>query len=278
MIDPNDPGHVSDEQLVAYLDGELSLQEHARLAQTIAVTPELQRRLLLLSGGNRPFRQAFEPLLGQAPAAKLEAMLSHLRAVPAPRAGRVPWWRTAGAVAAAIMLFATGLAADRLLPTLTFSLRDLIFFENPEDQARDDDDWRQAVAEYLTLYSSDTLASIPDDDNLRERELEILRTRLALNLSPQRVALPGLLFKRAQLFEYEGKSLGQVAYLDPAYGPVALCMIAGSGSDAPPRVEQRQGFNVVYWTQAGHDFMLIGRTPDPRLQDFAKDLSGRLSG
>jgi anti-sigma factor RsiW len=271
----NGVDRIPDEQLVAYLDGELMPEEHTSLAGHIAQDPDLQQRLLLLSGGNRPFRQAFEPLLEQAPRARLEAMLSSLRTAPSPQARRELTWKAVGAIAAAIVLFAAGLAADRLFPTLTSPFRDLPF---AADQVQDDDDWRQAVAEYLTLYSSDTLASIPDDPNLRQRELEILGNKLALDLSPQQVALPGLLLKRAQLFEYEGKSLGQVAYLDPASGPVALCLITSGGGNSPQQVEQRQGFNVVYWTQGAHDFMLIGRAPTPHLQEFARELSGRLPG
>ncbi len=45
-------------------------------------------------------------------------------------------------------------------------------------------------------------------------------------LDPQTVALPGLDLKGAILFQYDGKPLGQVAYLSTEYGPVAFCIIA----------------------------------------------------
>jgi anti-sigma factor RsiW len=258
MTDPKDIGHISDEQLIAYLDRELSLEEHATLARRIAGDPELQRRLLVLSGGNRPFRQAFEPLLAHAPEERMKAMLSNLQATSP--ASRAPRWRVLGAMAAAILLFAAGLAADRLLTGSGPSLGDIT---QTADRAQDDDDWRQAVAEYLTLYSTDTLAS--------------LKNKLALNLSSSQLATPGLSFKRAQLFEYDGKPLGQIAYLDPDSGPVALCMIRSDGGGSGQQTEQRQGFNIVYWTQSGHDFMVIGRMSLPQLQDLARDLSGRLA-
>jgi anti-sigma factor RsiW len=272
MTDPKDIGHISDEQLIAYLDRELSLEEHATLARRIAGDPELQRRLLVLSGGNRPFRQAFEPLLAHAPEERMKAMLSNLQATSP--ASRAPRWRVLGAMAAAILLFAAGLAADRLLTGSGPSLGDIT---QTADRGQDDDDWRQAVAEYLTLYSTDTLASIPDDDVMRQRELESLKNKLALNLSSSQLATPGLSFKRAQLFEYDGKPLGQIAYLDPDSGPVALCMIRSDGGGSGQQTEQRQGFNIVYWTQSGHDFMVIGRMSLPQLQDLARDLSGRLA-
>jgi len=273
MTAPNDTSRVADEQLVAYLDGELSRDEHMTLAKQIAGDPELQRRLLVLSGGNRPFKEAFEPLLAQAPEIRLASMLRNLPATRRPP-GRTLWKAMMG-IAAAIMIFAAGLVADRLFPILSSSFGDLIA---SADHAQDDDNWRQAVAEYLTLYSADTLANIPDDDTMRQRELDSLRSRLALNLSAQKAAVPGLTFKRAQLFEYEGRPLGQIAYLDPDSGPVALCMIRSDEDASPPSAERRQGFNIIYWTQDGHDYMVIGRMPHPRLRELADELSRRLAG
>ncbi|WP_414471287.1 anti-sigma factor family protein [Microvirga sp. M2] len=270
MTAPQD--HETDERLVAYLDGELAPDEQSALARRIAADPELQRRLLVLSGGNRPFRQAFETLLAQAPEERLSSMLPAVPAA-APQ-GRSRSWRAVAAVAAAILLFLAGFATNSLLGPRA-SLRDLVAGSS---RTQDDDDWRQAVAEYLTLYSADTLANIPDDDAMRQREIDSLRARLAINLSARQADIPGLSFKRAQLFEYDGKPLGQLAYLDPATGPVALCMVRSDDEDAPPRTEQREGFNIVFWTQAGHDYMVIGRMPFPRLENLAKDFSDRLAG
>src|SRR5207248_10153719 len=38
--------------------------------------------------------------------------------------------------------------------------------------------WRAVVAEYLTLYTTDTLANIPDDAAVRARELEAVGNKL----------------------------------------------------------------------------------------------------
>ncbi len=272
MTDPRETGRISDEDLIAYLDGELNVEEHAALAGQIATDDDLQRRVMLLSAGNRPFKHAFAPLLDQAPEARLKAMLSGMHA-----GERRSWkqaWTAAGAVAAAIMLFLAGLAADRIFPTFGSA------FEDPSiiaDQAHDDD-WRQAVAEYLTLYSADTIASIPDDSAMRDRELQVLRAKLAVDLSAHRLEVQDLSFKRAQLFVYDGKALGQVLYLDTNSGPVALCLTRSDTNSAPLRHEQREGFNIVFWTQDDHGFMVIGRASPERLETLAKDVSARLAG
>jgi anti-sigma factor RsiW len=277
MTGPLDAEHPSDTILVAYLDGALPPTEHMHVARLIAEDSGLQERLVLLSSGNRPFREAFEPLLAQAPKDRLEAMLAALPAEPSKAAeasGASSWWKGATAIAAAILIFFAGLAAGRLLPLPNGEVPEAI---HEAIHADGESDWRQAVAEYLSLYTTETLVGIPDDMNQRERELAVVSSKMRLPLSVGRIALPNVTPKRAQIFEYDGKPLGQIAYLDPESGPMALCIVMDD-SDVAPQVEQREGFNVVYWSSSGHGFMLIGKAPVPRLQEFAKDLSGRLAG
>ena len=79
MTAPQDHGRVTDEHLVAYLDGELAPDEQSAVARAVAADPELQRRLLALSGGNRPFKaglQAAQPCALRCPE---ELRLGHLR-------------------------------------------------------------------------------------------------------------------------------------------------------------------------------------------------------
>lgn len=270
MTEPPKSERPSDPMLVAYLDGALVPDEHVRIAQLVAEDEELQRRLLFLSRGNRPFKEAFEPLLSQAPMDRLEASLASIDVQP--RSGAFSGWKGAAALAAAILIFFAGLAAGRLI-AFPGDVREAAQAEH----SGEDEDWRQAVAEYLSLYTAETLASIPDDMDLRERELAIVGSKMRLPLTVQKVAIPNATLKRSQVFQYDGKSLGQIAYLDHENGPMALCMVM-SASDAAYRVEEREGFNVVYWSRAGHAFMLIGKAPVPRLREFAEDLSGRLAG
>ncbi len=169
--------------------------------------------------------------------------------------------------AAAAVVFVAGFAVDRFAFPLVGIERAT---EQPEE-------WRNAVAEYIGLYTSDTLAGAPEDSAARARELENLTARLDLRLTPDRLALPDLILKRAQLLSYDGKPLGQIAYLDPDKGPVALCIIADGERDLPVKAEQRRGMNIVYWAKGGRGFMLIGHLPAERLQAMAETIETRLS-
>jgi anti-sigma factor RsiW len=264
-----------DEELVAYLDGELEPDAQARLARRIAADHELQRRLILLSGGNRPFREAFDHISEAAPGERLEAMLDSLSVPQLPAAASprpVQRWRAGlRTVVASLLLFLAGSGAGWFMSTLGQYLRD-----QPLAESSLEDEWRQAVAQYLTLYTTETLASIPEDAAMREQEIAAVSAKLGIALTPQRISLPDLSFKRAQLLEYDRKPLGQLTYLDPASGPLALCIIMNDGSNPGQQTEGRLGFNIVYWSRGRHSFMLIGRVPSARLQGLASDLSDRL--
>ena len=295
---PLDQVSPTDEDLVAYLDGELAQEARAALARTIASRHDVQQRLLELSGGARPFREAFAPLLDAAPRERLDAMLARLavpqpvpsEALPSPSApslavsqrpvpSRPGPSRLAvglGALAAAVLLFVAGAGTGVAWLSGLAPLQALL----PASDHEAEEDWREAVAQYLTLYTPETLASIPDDADLRRRELATVGARLGLALPPETVALPGLPLKRAQIFAYDERPLGQVGFLDPSSGPLALCITTGAGAGPALRPalreERRQGFNIVFWDTGRHRLMLIGRAPFERLRALASLLADRL--
>jgi anti-sigma factor RsiW len=262
---------LTDADLVAYLDGELSPSDRARVEQDLALDEGARARLRLLEAGGRRFGEAMESVLAEAPRLQLEAMLAGLpgyRKVPL-RPGRP--WPVVAALAAAVALFLMGMAADRLLPARGH--RGSAPVAENEDAK---DEWRQVVAEYLTLYTTETVASMPEGPEMREKELAGVGARLGVPLTPEQIALPDLTFRRAQLFDYDGSPLGQIAYLDRQSGPVALCIYDHGETDAAPHAERREGLNIVYWSRNGRSFLLIGHTNLSRLQNLADTLSTRL--
>ena len=266
MTDAGDDA-PSDADLTAYLDGEMAGEAREALAAQLARDAGTRDRLALLARGGRPFRQAFDVLLDQAPRDRLDAVLAALPG-SAPALRRRAFGGAAlrlAAAAAGILLFLAGMAADRLGP-----------FGGPEPN-EEAENWRQAVAEYLTLYSADTLAAVPDDPAYRAAELANVGEKLGVDLSPERVALPGLMLKRAQLYRLGGLPLAQISYLDPESGPVAFCILPAPEADRRLETERRQGQNVVYWSGEDHTFMLVGTMPAQELRALAEVLAGRLA-
>jgi anti-sigma factor RsiW len=260
----NDKNQIpSDEELTAYIDGELSDTEVSRIEALLGSNERAAARLQFLSLSGLPFQQAFEPLLAAAPKARLDAMVDVVPADLKPAPARSSRRGFLGALAACLV---AGIVADRAF----------IGIRNRVHAPDEGSEWRAVVAEYIALYTTDTVAGPSPSGEAQVAQLARLNDKLGLSLSPEALALSGIEFKRAQLLQYDEKPLAQIAYLDPETGPLALCIVRSDVGMKEPDVEGRHGMNVVYWSNATHAFMLIGRIPIDRMQEFAEDVRRRV--
>jgi anti-sigma factor RsiW len=260
-----------DALLVAFIDRELDESVRGAIEARLVADADFRARLALLQEGGRPFALAFQALLDEAPVERLQTFLAALidrkerRPTPirgslASRAGRL-------GVAATVILFCTGILIGHYGPSW--------FARSPERATRTadhDDDWRQAVAEYMSLYTRDTFAMEPAS---QEIELTALSAKIDLALTPERVALAKLQFRGAQIFGFQGAALVQLGYVDPTTGPVLFCIIHNSEADAAMKAERRGGFALASWARAGRGYMLIGRLPRDQMADLAHSLETR---
>ncbi|KHA70492.1 transcriptional regulator [Pseudomonas chlororaphis] len=243
----------SDEQLVAYLDGELDGDDRHQLDHAIAEDSLLSLRVQWLSRSNLPYRKAYDELAQQAPLDRLQARLD---AIPSPqRPGFNRRWFIGGAAAA---LVAGGVLADRLFLGW---------------HAAQSNNWRALVGDYMALYVPQTLDHLPTDEASQRAQLRTVDARLGLNLSPATLKLPGAEFKRAQMLEYDGVPIAQIVYLDLKHGPLALCVTRSNSGSQPLAHERRHAMNVVYWTEREHAWMLIGRNPASDLEKLGELLA-----
>ncbi len=267
MADPVD-SPSDDALLTAYIDGELAAETRAAVEQRLAGDAGLAARLQVLRQGGGDFAGAYDLLLAGAPHERLSTLLAEAveqtrPAVPARRG-----WRPA-AIAAAIAIFVLGAAAGYWVPLVTGVVQPAHVAEAPN--------WRQAVAEYMGFITPETLAVIPDNPAVLADELSAVGQRIALDLKGDRLALPDATLKRASLYAFNGKPLAQLAYLSGADGALAFCIIANGKPDAAVAFEEREGFNIVFWTRNGLGYMLIGKAPRATLEAFAGDLRARVS-
>ncbi|WP_413992835.1 anti-sigma factor family protein [Labrys okinawensis] len=255
---------LEDATLIAFLDGALPAKERTLLERRLAADAGLKARLEALAAGSRPFRESFEVLNGHAPTARLEATLAKsLEAVPAPVAndndGRRSWHLPPAAIAAGLALLLVGAGIGHYTPVQWWPL-------GPTTQEADQetpDAWRTKVAQYWGLTTSQTLLEMPGDTAATERDLSVATKRLGFPLTPQQVALPAQEVKRVELFHYDNAPLVEIAYFDELNGPIAFCIFANNpGTVTQPELEQRKGFNVVYWSDAKRSYMVIGHGPD----------------
>jgi anti-sigma factor RsiW len=272
-------GRPGDADLVAFLDGKLSPAQRHWMESWLARDAELRRRRDLLAQDDDAIKDAFEAVLAEAPEAQLKQMLLGLpgyRARKPAASGHKPLFvflqtrPRLALLAAGIAVFAAGVLVDRSLP----EWREALGIEVASDN---EDEWRQAVAEYMSLYTPETIAGISDDPSHMEHELAAVGAKLGVGLPLPEVSLPGVSVRRAQILQYDGKPLGQIAYLDPRDGVMALCIYADSHQEIAPTTERRVGLNIVHWASHGRAFMLVGRKAVPELRELASLLSQRLA-
>lgn len=266
MAEPVDSSRPDEGILVAYLDGALEAEERAALEARLASDPSLRARLEELRGGGRPFAAAYDALLDAAPTERLGVMLADATSGHAVRAGA---GRRLAAIAAAIVLFLVGAAVGYLWP---------IYMDDDTVEVAESPappNWRQVVAEYQTLMTRDTLAIIPESPAVLSDEVTAIGERVGLELTPDRLELPHVYLKMAQLLEFRGMPLARLAYLSREDGPIAFCIIANGQPDAEFAFEQREGSNIVFWTRDGLGYMLIGHAPREALETLAGELASR---
>ncbi|WEK49059.1 MAG: anti-sigma factor [Candidatus Kaistia colombiensis] len=269
-----DTSRPDDARLIAYLDGELLGEERDALTARLASDEPLRARLDRIQRGGRLLAPAFEALRAEAPRARLEARLAAAIATdetrlvlerPRARAWRFPQWQPR-LVAAALALFVLGGVAG-------VSLDGRMGRDTSVTEATAEG-WRQAVAEYWSLTTPDTLALTPTPERAAA-ELQAASAKLGVDLSAVPDAFPGLSFRGAQLFDFHGRPLVQIAYLDPQHGPIAYCVIADPDhKERAPTTEELDGFTVVHWASGGQARLLIGRAPAERLQELAQKVTG----
>ncbi len=279
--------NLSDEKLVAYIDGELSASEMESVAEALSQNTEARERLAVLERGGRAFGEAFDLLLEAAPEDKLHSVYAELigktgTAEPAPGAGMgdqegnvvslqprragggTPFWRMAAAAVILALVFAGGLMTGG-------------FFKEQGQTVAEEPGWVEAVAGYVALFSEATLEGMPSDPQQRQANLERIETALGLPLSTDKITAPDLSFRGTQLLQLKGKPLAQISYLYGGKTPVALCIIRSSNPAAAPAKETRHGLNVVHWVKGGYGYMVIGDMPDAELDRIAQTFEARFS-
>ncbi len=280
-------GTISDETLVAYLDGELPDGERKAVETALGRDEELAERLALLEDGERPWKEAFEGFLAQAPLEKLKADLADaVRQQEEENATKAPvekpagigepandqmpksWWRPAMAACVAITLlvgFAAGYGTSEVQNTQVAAV--------PATEA---ETWRQAVADYQALYTRETLSIASNDPAVHRAGLQRVSKLLGLPLPDAVSEVDGLDYKRAQILKFGDEPLAQLTYLYKDEVPIAFCIVKLDEADREASSEVRSGLNIVHWAKGGYSLMIVGELPPEALNDFARALEGRM--
>ncbi len=237
----------SDEQLTAYLDGEMSGQDAAALERALEQETGLRDRLERLRIDTEAIRRAGDALLDSAPAIP-DALAQPAAEAPAPRAFRLP----AMAAVALLCVFA-GAGLTKLL------------FPAPEET------WQDFAAIYHALYVANTLNHIEQTEAAAEAELIRVSGAIGKTIDLDELKSGPLDYKRAQILGYKGKPLLQLAFLSKIGAPVALCIYrSGDAAKAAVAAATLRGLSSATWSKDGYEYLLIGGTDQKLITDAAK--------
>lgn len=287
MSNWRDRGPLTDEDLVAYLDGLLNGDDADYLEREVNRDRALDARLELMRRGERPFAEVYDLLLQDAPDKRLKQILKlaidpppppvvepdprvEIVETTPPRAQSEPWggWRVLAAAVVLLAVFSSGLVASRYMK-LPGELPQIASEQKPVG-------WRATVAYYQTLFVKETLEDT-GDAQVRSANLRAALSRVGLDLSVEKVSVNPLQFKRAAVLNFKGKPLVQVAYLFKGETPVSFCIIPGRKPAHGVTAERREGLNIAHWRSSEYGFMVIGDVPADALDDIAEQLKQRLS-
>jgi anti-sigma factor RsiW len=186
---------------------------------------------------------------------------------PAPSSPwRSPTWRLAAAASFALTVFGAGIVAG------------VVLAPKPPVEEVTQRNWMDAVAQYVSLFSAETLAGMPADQQTRLAGLQRASQALGKAISAETVAgLPSLDFKGTQLLQLDGRPIAQIAFQSETCRPVAICIIRTSRAPEPPSPERRQGLNIVHWIEGGYGYMVIGDLPADAIARISDAARQRLS-
>ncbi len=238
---------ISNEDLTAYLDGELAEDERRRIEEAVAADADLAARLQALDVPVDAANPLFDALLDSAPECPAVQ--------PAPRS--LP--RISRMLAAVLVVLGIGIGA---------LLAPLLNRDTPSD-------WKMAVANYQLLYVPQTLAGSPLDPERAAAHLARLSDDLGRDLSAA-FSVAELDFRRAQMLGLEAEPLVQIAYLSEDNVPFAICVTPVDGPSYAPSAEKLAGLAAAHWVEDGFGFLVIGGEDLGLVRRVAASLQGRL--
>lgn len=239
MVDRN----FSDEELVAYLDGE---SEHTRMEEIEAALKEDLALVERIEGLRIDTEQI---------AASLETLVNP-KAVPPSflnaTAGRN---KTLPMIAASLVALIIGLVGGQLI-------------SRPVEP-----DWRDYVAAYQFLYTTNTLSTIEASPASQQSELDRVGAAIGKAISVESLSdFPEVEYKRAQVLGYNSQALVQLAFLSSTGEPLALCIIRANNSESVPlNISSMEGLSAASWNAGGYEYLLIGGKDNSLIERMANN-------
>jgi anti-sigma factor RsiW len=256
---------LSDELLVAYVDGQLARKQTRAVEKVLEQDDVIARRVDALKDAHSRLEAAFEAILAgeEADAA----------ARPVPQAsGLFIAWDTlakgglaAAGIAVAFILVVAGYGWPLVMPEFT---RHPSGAADPDYVGSIQRTWQEEAVRAQALLSRATLEVGLESQGNRDLVGFQLAQAIGPNLNPPDLAPQGFRFMRAQLLHFGEEPLAQLLYLGTSGAPIALYAKKGEGTSTP--LFKRYGdIGSVAWSQGGIAYLLAGEGDEASLLRLA---------
>jgi anti-sigma factor RsiW len=284
---------LSDDRLVAYLDGELEIAERRDVEVWLEADPLARGRLAALAESADLVRSAFEPIVREpVPERLIAAARGETAAEPGAkvvpfkrrqakgRAGLWPGWRIALPIAASLFGLLFG-GSGAYLGVAELTADRAAGKQAAIETAAADNLWLDNAAGYFKLFvgagGDGALIDVPATGDPREALQKISQSL------PQETRLPdlkpwGLTFRGVRVVVADGRPAAQLVYTtdNKAIGPLTLIIGSTKQPNSPPTLAHRQDVNLLYWRHQGHAYALVGQTDIGYLWGIANDVAWQL--
>jgi len=276
----------SDEQLVAYLDGEVDETTAVEVGAWLERDPELRARLQALTESATLVRDAFDEILREPVPDRLIAAARGRDPVEAEAAPR----RSATILSFGARLARTSVANRRwgLGVAAAASLSFLMIGAgggylagtggtiDGAQTASTTASWLDNIAGYHNLLISSangaesTVFDVPAG---AENEHKLPGDIRIPDLKPW-----GLAFRGARKLMSEGKPAYQFFYVtdNKSLGPITITVTSTTRKDMAPTFDKRAGVNLLYWRHQGHGYALVGSADKGWMWGIANDIEFQL--
>jgi len=275
---------LSDETLIAYLDGELDAATRGEVAMAVERDPQLRTRVGALTDSAGMLRAAMDEVLREEVPQRLidaardfrERGVIDLVAERARRgAATLEGWGTrrfwTGAAVAASLCLIVG-AGGGYFAALTPA-------EPPVQQASNPSYFDNIAGYHRLLINAGVneqgLVDVPANGDQGRKNIQ----RLPANFRLPDLKKLGLSFDGARYLIVEGQPATQLFYVsqDKKLGAVTMVVGATAKPDQPISSERRDDMNFVYWRHAGHAYALVGYADINALRGIAKEIYAQLN-
>lgn len=268
---------LSDELLVAYVDGQLARDQTRAVDKVLEQDEVIARRVDTLKDAHDRLESAFEAIL----AGEVSEAMAAMRLAPLPRSkprgnGLAKVGLATAGVGLALAALVAGYGWPLVMPDL-ITLGDRAPQQHLKPQialapAQQPPTWQEAAARAHALLSRASVeVGLESQGN---QDLVVFQVAQAIGPA---VKLPnleaqGLKFMRAQLLRFGDKPLAQMLYLGARKDPLALYAMRGGRGDSRPVFRQEGAVGSVSWRDDGIAYLLAGEDDEAALVRLAEKI------